>query len=71
MSLETQLGTNVFSVEVITDRNTVHKITGSSVEYVYLIEDVFSFSITGKISFWDRIGLMEFGPIKTAMKPFV
>lgn len=58
-----QLGTDVFSVEVITDKNVVHAITGKSIEYVYLIEDIFSFSITGKISFWDRIGLMELGPI--------
>ena len=61
--LNTTLGEQVFSVEVITDTNTTHIITGSAVEYVYLIEDIFSFSVTGKISFWDRIGLMEIGSL--------
>ena len=63
MSLNTQLGTQVFSVEIIMDSGNKHVITATAVEYVYLIEDIFSFSITGKIVFWDRIGLMERGPI--------
>lgn len=63
MSLKTPVGTEVFSVEIITDKNIIHHVTGKAIEYVYLIEDIFSFSITGKIVFWDRIGLMEFGPI--------
>ncbi|KFZ26488.1 MAG: hypothetical protein KQ78_01300 [Candidatus Izimaplasma bacterium HR2] len=63
MSLNTQLGTQVFSVEVITNGDTINIITGSAIEYVYLIEDIFSLSITGKIVFWDRVGLMETGPI--------
>jgi len=63
MSLGGQLGTEVFSVEIITDSEDTILLKGSAVEYVYLIEDIFSLSITGKISFWDRIGLMEFGVI--------
>lgn len=35
----------------------------TSLDYFYLIEDIYSFSITGKIRFSDSIGLMEFGPI--------
>jgi len=61
--LNTQLGEQVYSVEVLTDKDTIHLLTGSSIEYLYLVEDIFSYSISGKISFWDRIGLVELGPI--------
>jgi hypothetical protein len=61
MSLNTALGEEVFSVEILTDKNDSHLLIGNAVEYVYLIEDIFSLSVTGKISFWDRIGLMESG----------
>lgn len=30
---------------------------------IYFIEDIFSFSMVGKIQFFDNIGLMEYGPI--------
>ena len=63
MSIGSESGTEVFTVEVITDGNVSHLLTGAAIEYVYLIEDIYSMSITGKISFWDRIGLMENGPI--------
>ena len=63
MTLNTSLGESIYSVEVITDRGESNLLTGTSIEYFYLIEDIYSFSITGKISFWDKIGLMEFGPI--------
>ena len=63
MSLNTQLGTQVFSVEILMDSGNKHIITATAVEYFYIVEDIFSFSITGKLVFWDRIGLMERGPI--------
>lgn len=33
------------------------------IENLYFIEDIFSYSIVGKIQFNDRYGIMEFGPI--------
>lgn len=63
MTLNTQLGTQVFNVEFIMENGDKHIIVANAVDYVYLVEDIFSFSITGKIVFWDRVGLMESGPI--------
>ena len=63
MSLGTPLGENVFSVEILTDKKDSHLLVGTAVDYVYVIEDLFSLSVTGKISFWDRVGLMETGSI--------
>jgi len=63
MALDTPLGNEVFSVEILTDKKESRLLTGTSVDYIYIIEDIFSSSITGKISFWDRVGLMETGSI--------
>lgn len=35
----------------------------SDIEQLYFIEDIFSYSIVGKLQFHDRQGLLEFGPI--------
>lgn len=63
MSLNTPLGQEVFSVEILDNKDKVHLITGTAIDYVYIIENIFSMSIAGKISFWDRVGLMETGSI--------
>ncbi len=63
MSLNTIIGEEVFTVEIIDDNGKVNVLTGMAIDYVYLIEDIFSFSVTGKIVFWDRVGLMENGSI--------
>lgn len=63
MSLNTPLGTQVFAVEMIKDNGDINLITATAVDYFYIVEDIFSLSITGKLVFWDRIGLMEQGPI--------
>lgn len=41
-------------------------IAGEDIRRLYFIEDIFSFSITGKLQFLDRIGLLEYGPLTGA-----
>jgi len=38
-------------------------IDAKDILLLYLIEDIFSFSMTGKIRFIDRIGMLEYGPV--------
>lgn len=50
------------SVELISPLDKNASIIGpETIEYLYFIEDIHSFCITGKIKFTDRIGLAEFG----------
>lgn len=63
MSLNLNMGESVFSVELTTDKGVTHLLSPESIEYVYLVEDMFSSSITGRIQFYDRIGLIELGPV--------
>ena len=50
-----------FAVYIIIDGEEVY-IDGGSIEYLYFIEDIFSYSIVGKMEFHDRQGILEFGP---------
>lgn len=43
-------------------RGNVYPIPNDDIERLYFIEDIFSFSMTGRLSFYDRHGLVEFGP---------
>lgn len=51
-----------YAVYIIIDDKEVY-IDGGSIEYAYFIEDIFSYSIVGKMEFHDRQGIMEFGPL--------
>ncbi len=58
-------GEAVLGVDLITTgvNATVWSIEFNSIEYLYIVEDLYSFCLTGKISFYDRIGISEFGPL--------
>lgn len=45
------------------DKSENYSIEFDSVEYLYVIEDIYSFNITAKIGFYDRMGLVEFAPM--------
>lgn len=64
------IGGSVLGVELFTSGLPESRwIIGSdAIEYLYLVEDLYALSITGKIRFYDRIGLMEFGPINGSEK---
>jgi len=59
------LGVELFTTGVNAD---VWAIDFNSIEYLYIIEDLYSFCLTGKISFYDRIGISEFGPLNGSEK---
>ena len=63
-------GSNIILVELFTTGVNSNRwvIDFKAIEYVYIIEDLFSFSLTGKISFYDRIGISEFGPLNGSEK---
>ena len=58
-------GWEIIDIEIYTTGVFESKWTFSftSIEQAYIIEDMFSFSMTGKISFHDRIGVSEIGPL--------
>ena len=64
------LGESVLSVDLFTTGVTgnVWHIDFNSIENLYLIEDLYSFCMTGKIRFYDRIGISEFGPLNGSEK---
>lgn len=51
-----------FTVYIIFGDQTVN-IETAAIEDLYFIEDIFSYSIVGKLQFNDRQGLLEFGPL--------
>lgn len=51
-----------YTVYITFDDEDVH-IDNSSIEKFYFIEDIFSYSIVGKLTFHDRQGILEFGPL--------
>lgn len=57
---------NVFagnlSVEIIVDRNAIGVIPAQDLIECWFIEDIYSRCITGKLRFYDTIGLLENGP---------
>lgn len=56
--------TDVVEIKFRTKAGFEEYIIGlTSLDYFYLVEDINSFCITGRIRFVDSIGLMEFGPI--------
>lgn len=63
-------GSNILLVELFTTgaNGNIWTIDFNAIDYAYLIEDLFSFSITGKIVFYDRIGISEFGPLNGSEK---
>lgn len=56
---------NIFSVELVNVKGVFESylIGAKSIEYLYIIEDIYSFGISGKIKFRDSVGLTEFGPL--------
>lgn len=71
----TGIGHAVLSVDLYTTgrlpgapQGSVWHIDYGSIEYLYLIEDLYSFCMTGKIQFYDRIGISEFGPLNGSEK---
>lgn len=58
--METQSGKH--SVYIIFDNEEIN-IRNDYIEQLYFIEDIFSYSIVGKLQFHDRQGIMEFGPL--------
>ena len=63
-------GSNILGVELFTTgaNGNTWTIDFKSIEYAYVIEDLFSFSLSGKISFYDHIGISEFGPLNGSEK---
>jgi len=63
-------GHAVLGVELITTgaNSNSWAIDFNSIEYLYLIEDLYSFCMTGRIKFIDRIGISEFGPLNGSEK---
>lgn len=63
-------GESVLGVDLITTgaNSSIWSIDFSSIEYLYIVEDLYSFCLTGKISFYDRIGISEFGPLNGSEK---
>jgi hypothetical protein len=63
-----QVGSQILGVKLITTgaNSQVWGIDFASIEHLYIIEDLFSFCITGRIRFYDRIGISEFGPLNGA-----
>lgn len=54
----------ILSVTMVTNNgNNTFNISYSSIKYLYLVEDLYSFSITGKMRFIARGELMEIGSI--------
>lgn len=58
-------GASIIGIELYTtsQKTNVWTIGFNSVEYLYFIEDLFSFCMSGKICFNDTIGISEFGPL--------
>ena len=63
-------GANVVGIELYTTgkNSNIWTIGFNSVEYLYFIEDLFSFCMSGKICFNDVIGISEFGPLNGSEK---
>jgi hypothetical protein len=54
--------TEIYSVYItLQDQDFYIKV--EDIEELYFIEDIFSYSMVGKIQFNDRFGIMEFGPV--------
>jgi len=53
---------STYSVYISTQGDEFY-IPVHDIDNLYFIEDIFSYSIVGKIQFNDRFGIMEFGPI--------
>jgi len=51
-----------FNITLIIDGEEIG-ILAQEIGLLYFIEDIFSYSITGKLTFNDRQGIMEFGPL--------
>lgn len=51
-----------YSVYIIFEDENVY-IDTAAIEDLYFIEDIFSYSIVGKLQFHDRQGILEFGPL--------
>jgi hypothetical protein len=62
MSLNQQENTSEFSVSLSLDFGNI-LLDSEMIEQLYFIEDIFSYSITGKLKFKDNKGVFEFGPI--------
>lgn len=59
---ERQENTGEFSVSLATKLGQIN-LKNDSIEELYFIEDIFSFSMTGKLIFYDKYGVFEFGPL--------
>ncbi len=64
------LNTGTFSVYIEFEDNNIFLNT-SFIEEMYFIEDIFSYSMTGKLSFHDKQGILEFGPLTGNEKVYV
>ena len=62
MPINKQENTGDFVVVLKTDFGQI-TLTTDQVKEFYFIEDIFSFCVTGKITFTDRNGIFEFGPL--------
>ena len=58
--MESQIGE--YTVYLVIDGKEVN-IMVTEIEQLYFIEDIFSYSMVGKLQFNDRQGIMEFGPL--------
>lgn len=58
--MDTQTGK--YSVYLVIDGKEVSVMT-AEIEQLYFIEDIFSYSVVGKLQFNDRQGILEFGPL--------
>lgn len=52
-----------FSVYITLSTKKDYHIDTAQISDLYMIEDIFSYSITGKLEFEDRMGSLEFGPL--------
>lgn len=60
--MSVELGKQNLSVTLFTETER-YNILPRSIEFCYLIEDIFSFSLTGKLRFTDTQGIAELGPL--------
>lgn len=63
-------GGNLIQIELYTTGVNANAwtIDFQTVEHAYIIEDMFSFCLTGRIRFYDHIGISEFGPLNGSEK---
>lgn len=59
---EEQENVGAWSIDITTPIDK-YSIDAKDIVRIYFIEDIFSFSMTGKIEFYDQRGLFEVGPI--------